>query len=271
MIPQVRYNLARILADAVQDGLVAQGDQLAAIAYVFESPRRDTARRTQLFRDVGQVSQNAVVNAYDEMVVGRERAASRTHYRAGATGPNRGRFANGVLRRALNSENFFEAHSDGLRFINTQYLDQRAMHWRRLAFGAEPLGRGARESFPVRFGSLVAGALGLDEPPSPAFDLPPGSFLAGERAVGHATRNRGRHAFYPRGELPPGTRLRGGQRATRGIAGRPFLQAGLQTMAETLPRAFEDYYFELFQLAQSRRGPIGRLPRARRPVPRSFS
>lgn len=178
-------------------------------------------------------------------------------YRAGASNNRKKRYANGRLRRAIDSPLFFYVDARSIRFINTTILDKEAVHWRRLNFGTRG---GAAIRPPAQFrirwgktsggGELIAAAFGLDPDVRPAFRIPPGVWL--EPGI-----------FYPMGELPRGQRPEGaisavsaregatarrvaaqrgprrGRRArvgqwTRGIASTNFMDAGVERIAREI-------------------------------------
>lgn len=280
------------IATQFREAVVAAGNQirnrqLPAMAEVFRRPQTDTARRTGIHERLGSNAQVAIIEAYDEMVVGTEGPASATHYRAGLN-----RLAGGVLRRALaNPRNIYTAYADGLSFINQDGLYREAAHWHRIAFGAGARGRGAHSSYTVRFGNLVAASIGIIEEPSAEFKMPPGMFYGVEdgKGVPPSASRRGQDVFFPNAQkardkrpgvrwVPHKQRARkfgyvGGMR-TQGIRGENFFDAGVAVIANEFPLAYEQYYRDLFNEASRRlaSGPFARLEvRAPRPTRRVWS
>lgn len=243
--------LTRMVVDAVRADTRFKTQMLISLAEVFKRPQTDFAERERIHREIAKLAQRSVIQSYAQLVTAREGPASRSHYRVGA-----GRLAGGVMLRALGRPDFVEAAADGIRFANTTMLDQQAKHWHRLAFGAEGRGQGSDVHFEVRWGSLVVGALGYDETPSPGFRLPAGLWINAEgKAVPAGANPRGADRFFP--VMIFGGRQRGPQSA--GIEGRDFFAPGLRRIATEFPRAYEQYYNRLYQQFQQGRGPLTRI------------
>ncbi len=208
--------------------------QLNGISQAFKQSTADPARRTEMFRKLGQDAQRSVSSSYGQFVTRQEGPASRTHYRQGE-----GRLANGVMRRALNNAQFFTASPDGLVFGNTAMLDREAKHWHRLAFGAGDRGEGSFEVYDVTLEGLTIAALGFNETESPAFYMPYGLFTdpttGGVINAGKVAR--GGSQFKPSRPAPGRPKWF----KTKGIQGKPFLEAGLRRLARDLPVALEVY------------------------------
>lgn len=233
--------LRRGFTEAIRAQGTAVFGQMRAMAAAFG--RSDRGAFQDIHQRVGDLAQDSVLRAYDQLVTAREGPASRTHYRAGAN-----RQAGGVLRRALGNGNFFEATPDGLRWVNVAMLDTEARHWHRVNFGAAGRGEGSTAQFDVRYGNLVVGALGYSEGPSPPFAVPRGVWINMEGGRVKAGANpRGADAFYPQGQRPPGifgapTR----RRTSAGIEEKNFLDAGLARIAREFPRAYEQRYEQIY-------------------------
>lgn len=244
-------SLTRMVVEAVRADARFKTQMLISLAEVFSKAQTDHAARERIHTEIATLAQRSVLQAYGQLVTSREGPASRTHYRVGA-----GRLAAGVMLRALGRADFVEAASDGVRFANTTMLDQQAAHWHRLAFGARGRGQGSDVHFEVRWGSLVVGALGYDEGPSPGFRMPAGLWINAEgRAVPAGANPRGADRFFP-------VRIfGGGQRGPQsaGIEGRDFFAPGLRRIATEFPRAYEQYYAQLFQQFKQGRGALTRI------------
>lgn len=252
---------------AVNAATNVQSRQLKTLAEAIERGLLDGARTRQMFQDIGEAAQRSVVASYSQVVTARETSGP---YRISPNRPRNKRYAGGALRRALQSPEFFSATPLGLRFVNTSLLNKEAKHWHRLNFGAAPAGGGSRGQFEIQWSGLVLASLGYDEDASPGFMLPRGFWVLGtERVSGPA----GGAEFYPVGELPPGTHVRGrpnAARRTAGIQARNFLDAGLRRIAQMFPEAMQDLYSEMFeQAARGEGGPLSLTVDAPRPAAQS--
>lgn len=268
---QFGENVARSLVRAVDAAGTVHAQQLRVIAEVFREPARDRGRRALLHQQIGRAAQRSVLASYAQLVTAREGPAARTHYRAG-----RGRLAGGVLRRALARPDFFEADAEGIRFINETMLYREAAHWHRIAFGAGARGDPTSTRHEIRFSNLVVAAIGIEEDPSPAFRIPRGIWISPEGGRVRAGENpRGADMFYPalrggRSRLGPAEPARG--RVTAGIEGRNFFDAGVRRIARELPRAYENYYREIYAEFRQGRGPLRQVESTVRLVaPRTMS
>jgi hypothetical protein len=209
----------------------------------------DTAVRQKLFQQLGERAQETMVRSYDQLVTAREGPASATHYRAGA-----GRLAAGLMRKALEDQDFFTATPLGLEWGNREVLDGAAAQWHRLNFGAGGFGG-------------ASGSLGFDDEPSPAFDMPAGVWINPEGSrVAPGSSARGADAFYPQlktvtlsdgstGKInarPAGIKGRSSaMKATAGIEGKHFMERGLQKIAEELPAVMDAYRDEVYKGLES--------------------
>jgi hypothetical protein len=246
---------------AVGQSVGLQSRQLMAIAEVFRRQLADKSRLREMHEDLGKAAQRSVLASYDQ----RNRGGAGP-YRTTANQQKNIRYAGGRLRAAIAAPSFFQATDDGLRFVNVQVLNKEAKHWHRLNFGAAPQGAGSGSQYQVEWGGLVIAALGFDEGPSPAFFIPRGFWLHnGERQK----PGEGVGEFYPVGELPPGTSVRGrptAKRQTQGIVARNFFDAGLRRIAEDYPVALQDLYREWWNQAKRGRGPLSAVVSAPRPA-----
>lgn len=244
----------RAFADTVLRDTRFKQQQLISLAEVFKRGAGSVTRRTQIHRRVAELGADSVRRSYSRIVTPTRRPASVLGYRAGQQ-----RLAGGVLRRALNRPDLIDAGPDGIRFINVTMLDQSARHWHRIAFGAASAGQGSTVDFPITFGNLVIGSVGYSEPPSPGFRIPRGVWVSAEGGVvGAGVNPRGSDAFYP-ASLARGLDVYRNQRArsrrasisasqqTGGFAGRDFFAAGFRRISVELPRAYEQFYRELFE------------------------
>jgi hypothetical protein len=218
----------------------------------------DAATRAKLFQQLGEAAQQTMLRSYDQVVKAREGPASQTHYRAGA-----GRLAGGVMRQALGNPAFFRATSLGLEWGNREMLDGAAAQWHRLNFGAGGRGGGGGSEYPVRFGGSST-TLGFDDAPSPSFSMPEGVWISPESGgrVAAGQNPSGTDMFYPQRtkithddgststiKSRPGGAMGGstGMRATRGIEGKHFMEAGLRRIAQDLPTVLDQYVSDRYR------------------------
>lgn len=161
----------------------------------------------------------------------------------------------GTLGKALASTSHIYATPNALFFLDTGLLDREAEHWRRLNFGA---GAGSKEGitppqqFPITFGGLLVGTLGLPTQPSPAFRIPRGYWIGPEGRVGADPSRLGRDQFWLVGQIG-GTDIRGRPSRgvqTAGIASRNFIDAAVRRIANELPRSYENIYDHLYRNAR---------------------
>lgn len=195
-------------------------------------------------------------------------------------GPYRGseNRLSGRLGRALSSSANIHATVEGLSIINSSYLDREAAHWRRLNFGA---GAGSREGiiapqqFPITWGGVAAGVLGLASDPSPAFVIPFGFWLNSGGPTSPSVEALGQDRFFP----GSASRRLGGfggahgagsvkdlgfvqqrRKATGGIASRNFLDAGVRGVANDLPRAYQTIYEDVYADTKTGLAALARNP-----------
>lgn len=247
------------MAKAYRQALQAAADQAQEFQDAFKET--DTAYRQRMFQDLGEAAQRSMLSAYGQLVTRNQTVPS---YRSG-----NGRLSGGVLRRAIGSSEFFTATADGLEFGNIAFLDAEAKHWHRINFGALGRGEGSTENYRVEgFGT----ELGLNEPPSAGFSMPPGFWIAsnGRRVQAGV---RGSAAFYPSneynytdnngnsqtytlegaiGRAAARTKRRSrptGWRPTQGIEAANFMDAGIRRIAEELPGIYTAYIEDLYNHA----------------------
>jgi hypothetical protein len=246
VVGQFSFMLSRMLVEAQKVFGEAMAVEFRAAADQFS---RNAGKRSELIalhQRVGDLAQQAVLESYKDLITGREGPASQSNYRSDAGG-NMRRYAAGVLGEALADPQFFAADYNGIRFANTNLLNQAAKQWRRLAFGAAPAGEGARSTFAVSFGGLTAGAIGLDEKASGPVILPAGSFLdQNGDAVAFSESRRGLDVFEPAAFIGADVQRFsaggiGTRKLTAGIHGRDFFSAGLAVIAVELPKGYGDY------------------------------
>lgn len=233
----VQGNFIAGIQEAARQGML-QSRQLKTLAEAFRAELIPAGRRRAAFEEMGRNAQLSVQQAYTHR-------RGRRNIRDAAYRNRPDRFANGALLRAIQNRNFYQATSDGLRFINRRILDQEAQHWRRLNFGA---GGAAGES-PRRFNfeMLAQASFGLAPDPRPAFVIPPGFWIrSGERVRAGGPPA----AFFPRGGAA-GVGARGRPsplRMTRGIRATNFLDAGIRRIANdlgpTMIGLYRDFYHD---------------------------
>lgn len=173
----------------------------------------------------------AVLHSYDQVVTGQKRVSS---YRQGAPGRDAEgaqlRYSGGALRNALQNDKNYIATAQGIKFIDLDFMDQKAEHWYRLNFGAAPQAGRAPYAFNWEIDGQSLGQLQLSWAPSAPFRMPHGVWREG--------------AFYPKGR-----RL---QTPTRGIGARRFLDAGLDRFSKDFPTVYGDLQKQYFKQAESR-------------------
>jgi hypothetical protein len=279
-----------VIAAATQAVIQAVGEGVADLAKAVEATTNTVRRKRVTNKDklraqleiVAKRAQAATLNSYAQLVTRHEGAASKTHYRAGHN-----RYADGVLREALASEDFYTVNDRGLSWGNTAALNDAARQWHRVAFGAQGRGRGGKVTAEAKFEDIISVALGYEEAPSPGFNLPPGLWITpdGERVSADAAR-RGEDIFrplrfsHPTDESRSAARARSagrpvnlrpnGPRRSKGIEGADFFAAGVRTLAQELPQAVDAYIAEVFgdwekALTSRSRSKISRIVRTKEP------
>lgn len=246
------FDLADQLQRAIGEATRIHSKQLAALADLLaqgmESPLFEEANTT-----VAKEAQNAILAAYDNR---RKSAVSGIVYRTRTRDPRNQRDAGGKLRRAIRNPFFFHATKRQIQIVNVDLMDKEARQWHRLNFGASPRGRGSAGHFGIRWSGLLAASLGFDDGPSAPFQIPPGYFVDPGSFATQPAGARGSGIFYPTSGKNPNIKFRprtiGEMSPTRGIAAANFLDAGLQSMAESLPREYQAVYTRVYNDAASR-------------------
>lgn len=229
----VELDLFTLLRGAAAAGVLGAGNGVAAIgaAIAALAGNRNDVRR--IHGQVAGLMRQSVMDAYVTEVEGRKVVDS---YRAGQ---NR---LPGKLKPALSNPEMAVGTTRGINFINEGLLDREAKHWKRLNFGAQgtAVTNGPSPTFPVSLFGEQLFNIGLTEGPRPGFRMPAGLWRdssgnvlrSGESADGGALSiPPSIHQFYPTSKrlfFP-----------TRGIQGRHFLEAGLETLVRELPFAYD--------------------------------
>jgi hypothetical protein len=209
---------------------------------------------TKAHAQVARDAQRAILDAYDDSLL------HTPPYRQNALLEKNRRYAGGMLRSVLASEDFVTSDSRGIYIGNTAELDARARQWRRLNYGAGSDAGGGAQIFTLRWSNQQ---FFLEEPGGvrPPFRIPAGSWFGEEfyptsereaqnqyvsRVTGRKIRSlRGWHtkAFG----LESNDVRRQKARMTRGIRGRHWLGAGIGLIAEDLPEAYSAAVNKLFK------------------------
>lgn len=233
---QLTLGLYEGLTRAVERGSKSLSDDMRGVQRMLsEMP---AGVRTTIHREVGIKAQRTLVQAFTH----RRNRRNTPAYRINPKNARNKRYAGGALLRALQAPDMWQATPNGLRFLNTQRLDQEARHWRRINFGAGAAHGSPPARYNVEWDGMVVTAMGLQPDPRPAFRMPRGLWL-GEGGARIKPGQRGRE-FYPRGEAPTGAgqgRLMRG-RMTRGIAASNFVDASVRRIARELPNTYIHYY-----------------------------
>jgi hypothetical protein len=238
-------------ADAVVETYRALGEEIQDWGDTVTGAARDT-HINLLTAALGRAARNAqisMVNAYMEMVEGREGPASATHYRHG-----RNRLSGGVLRAALDSNRFWDVTGTTLTWGDLDTLSSAARHWHRLAAGAGRRGQGIDDEVPLTVAEQVLGDIGFKSDPAAGFSMPRGFWYAPEGShVGWGENPAGSDIFQPKRFSTSGTNLRHRgrpkrTRQTRGIRGHDFFKPGLETLASELGNELEQFAQDLVDI-----------------------
>lgn len=209
------------------------------------------ARRGQMQRRMAKVADNA------------QRAMLARYDSTGKGSPdyrrNAGRYSGGILRKALNRDDFFIATPDGVSFGLIQVLDEIAPHWYRMNYGAgQAAGRRAK-NWTVRLfgGDTVTFGLG-GNPPSRAFTIYDGA-------------QRGRGGYWKKGpgisgqfnQYFPGKPSKDAIKSkqarfqpygpTQGIRARHFMDEATRVLARDMPREIEEHFTLILSNAAKRK------------------
>lgn len=258
-----QMSLADGFAEAVAAATVEVSKIVRDIARVIESGV-GKAELARAHETIARKGQDSVLRSYDQTVTGRNKRRLGPYRDVDypANNPRNRRFADGKLRAALASQDFWEADAQGIRFINVDELNRKAKQWARLSAGAGGRGTGSRQRFEVRWGGLVVAALGLNMRPSPTFMIPKGYWFDPNSGQPVGPGARGSSQFYPLGEGPrasarqtttavtqEGTRVRiplQRRRMTAGIQARNFLDAGVRRISRELGPTYERMHKDWF-------------------------
>lgn len=174
------------------------------------------------------------------------------------------RYSGGLMLRALEGQDWYKVHPDGITWIIPGAFDQKAKQWYRLNFGAAPKNTpGVKVQYTMSFfGQGLGKGPNLDNAPrSSPFSIPAGVW--GNKAfpqtpefgkvkgtgTGPKENMAGRY-FYPLGAMKDGkdhTIDAAGRRASAGIVGARFLDVGLQTINRGLPVVLEELVREMVE------------------------
>lgn len=241
---ELRDALIKALILAYEETSRKLADDFTQFAKAMVSPA-GASRLEALHRQVGERAQRAVLNSYAQRVTARRTPPSRSN-QAYRTRPER---LAGKLRTALADRRHVVPTELGLSFMDTEVLDQEAAHWYRLNFGVGARGgRTSQGSFSLLMNGVELAQLSLTTGPSrnPMF-MPRGFFVnaEGKREKRDASR-RGLDAFFLVGQVG-GMGIRGATGTpnvilTKGIEARNYLDAGLRTLADELPRAWDNFF-----------------------------
>lgn len=193
----------------------------------------------------------------------------------------------GKMDEALNDPSLVIAQRDGIFLFNQAILDQKAAHWYRLNFGAQPAGRQKiSKTYKLAFEGATLGELSLkNNRPSGRFSLPPGVFLSRGQITPHDPSRRGSDQFYTLGAFyrsvinrdldasKIGARFRtakSGRKGfalkapkdvpTRGIVGGLFFDAGIKVVANKLPLLYSTLLDEWVTESEEKgTGPVAKV------------
>lgn len=229
---------------------------------------------------IAREAQSAVIAAYE-----RRFTNNVGSYRQGD--PKR---LSGQMLKALRDPSLMIAQRDGILMFNEAVLDEKAAHWYRLNFGAQPRGRQKiSKTYKLDFEGATVGEISLKHRrPSGRFSMPAGVFISpGGEIVGHDVNRRGWDKFYTIGAFyrniggkgavldvsklgarPKETKA--GRRGlalntpkdipTQGIVGGLFFDAGVKVVAKQLPILYSTLLDEWSEEASSvGTGPVAKV------------
>lgn len=254
-LASIQLDMVQAFINAANGATREVSKQLTEMAALFE---KGIARADLIgiHRDVGKQAQSSVVRSYGQTV---KRNGGPSGYRSSEGKWQR--YAGGRLGAALAAPGFYEATQEGLSFINIDLLNRTAAQWARLNFGAGSRGKSSAQlEFPIHFGTLVVAAIGLNEAARPAFSMPRGYFFDGQNSIAPNSGRLGQDAFYVMGTGPRAAARRAftsaeastgviisPRKTTRGIKARNFLDAGVFTIADQIPRRYKSLMDQLAQ------------------------
>lgn len=240
------------------------GDNLAIFARAMATKMaRDRPRVATIHRTAAILAQRSVVNSYK----GSRNKARRDTLGISATGGDPAlagnRYARGAMLKALSSSGFFIARYDGVSFINAANLDRAARQWYRLNFGAGAKGANTRRpgEYTMRFFGQPTLPLSLNRfGPSPAYRMPPGLWTHndGRSAPGSPIQGaQGTHFFMPSSSYDKRLYPVYDARLSRGFRGMNFLDAGIRTLSQEIPKGWTQLMLEWFkESAELGKGPV---------------
>lgn len=271
------------------NGALANEMEIFSEAMSSSMARNRDGRVTRIHTIAGQEAVKSTVRSYErrrrKVRKAADRAAPGSSFAARQPAFLRRsrRYANGVLGKALASNQMYDARWDGVSFINSTFLDRTARQWYRLNFGAGDRGRSTPRpgDYPIKFfGESVYSMTLKPFGPSGSFVLPAGAWFGFDgggsslptpsiasgprRTLGNKASRAGAPDPSRRGldQFIPGgfNNLAYPRRRTQGIQGSPFLDAGVKALTHHLGRGWSVLMNEWFEeAAVQRTGPISVL------------
>lgn len=258
-VRQYQVAMVQMYVDLALEATSAMSKQLVDLGVAFARGAAPT-ERARIHAEVARQARRSTQASYAQTV---SRRGGPSGYRANATGPMR-RYSGGRLKRALGQDNYWISDANGITLDMTP-LDRAAAQVWRLNFGAGARGQGSLPPVAVRFGVTVIAVIGLDEAARPGFVIPAGFWETGAGRVGPDPGRRGMDEFYVSSSARSSTtgRLRRGDPsarsaprqnriATKGIAGRSFLDRGLIRVATELPARYQILYRDLYRQGETK-------------------
>ena len=228
----LKFEVARALERAVNEGLKGVGDQLEKFGEAMKvQPTQDMDRAHQ---DIAENMRQAVRSAYETNVENVRKVEPYT----------RSSRLSGHLSRVVRRKDLVTADAAGISFVDQNVMDKEAAHWRRLNFGAGEQAGPQSQPHPLRLFGEVLGTASLGEGPSRAFVLPKGFFIQGGKAVLPHSKYRGAGS---EGRFVASRKSPYHPAVTVGIRGRQFLDAGLEVLERELPIRYSDLLNEWVQ------------------------
>jgi len=246
---------------ASTSGAVNQYFKMFADAMKYKAGRRESL--AEAHRIVAQDAKEAVLLKY-----------SGIGFKSNKLGPYRpeSRYP-GMLRKALEKDDFIIASSSGILFGNTALLDSVAPHWRRMNYGAGARGfeTFSNSRIPLKIKGKNVGNLSIDTKPSPSFVMPAGVFFnTSGKPVSYSPGRRGQDRFYLAGQLKAINteaygklkNVVGAPKMSKGIRGYNFLEPGIRVIATRLPLLYQETLIKWIAEASDEVNPRGPLVRA---------
>lgn len=167
------FDVRGMLIDAVAEASARTAKTLIDLATILEN-KIGTEKFIDASREVAVDAQHEVVRAYQQ-ARRRSKRAGVDSYRADD------RFAHQKLLAGLRDPNFSLVNEEGgIIFGIESVLNNYALQWRRLNFGAGDQSGNPPRSFVAQGSNLIIGAYGLVEDPAEAFRLPGGFWATGQ-------------------------------------------------------------------------------------------